>query len=123
MCIRLCGVQVDGYVIGSCIKHVPIAGRDISYFVQQLLRDRETCIPTEQSLEVARTIKEQYCYVSPDLAKEFAKYDSEPDKWIRQHASVNAITKQPFSVDVGYERFLAPEIFFHPEVSPFSFLN
>ena len=23
---------------------------------------------------------------------------------------------QPFSVDVGYERFLGPEIFFHPEV-------
>ena len=22
---------------------------------------------------------------------------------------------QPFSVDVGYERFLGPEIFFHPE--------
>ena len=23
---------------------------------------------------------------------------------------------QPFAVDVGYERFLGPEIFFHPEV-------
>ena len=27
---------------------------------------------------------------------------------------------QPFSVDVGYERFLGPEIFFHPEVRDFS---
>ena len=27
---------------------------------------------------------------------------------------------QPFSVDVGYERFLGPEIFFHPEVREFS---
>ena len=27
---------------------------------------------------------------------------------------------QPFSVDVGYERFLGPEIFFHPEVTEFS---
>ena len=25
------------------------------------------------------------------------------------------MTKQPFKVDVGYERFLGPEIFFHPE--------
>jgi actin-related protein len=24
----------DGYVIGSSIKHIPIAGRDITYFVQ-----------------------------------------------------------------------------------------
>lgn len=26
------------------------------------------------------------------------------------------LSLQPFSVDVGYERFLGPEIFFHPEV-------
>lgn len=30
---------------------------------------------------------------------------------------INSITKQHFSVDVGYERFLGPEIFFHPEFS------
>ena len=29
---------------------------------------------------------------------------------------MNNITKQLFTVDVGYERFLGPEIFFHPEV-------
>lgn len=28
-------------MIGSCIKHIPIAGRDITYFIQQLLRERE----------------------------------------------------------------------------------
>ncbi|KAM3177490.1 Actin-related protein 3, partial [Hymenolepis weldensis] len=28
---------VDGYVVGSCIKHIPIAGRDITSFIQQLL--------------------------------------------------------------------------------------
>lgn len=26
----------DGYVIGSCIRHIPIAGRDVTYFVQQV---------------------------------------------------------------------------------------
>jgi len=44
-------------VIGSCIKHIPIAGRDITYFIQQLLRERETGIPPEQSLEVAKAVK------------------------------------------------------------------
>jgi len=55
--------------------------------------------------------------VCPDIVKEFTKYDSEPSKWIKVHESKNAVTKQTFSVDVGYERFLGPEIFFHPEVS------
>jgi len=49
--------------------------------------------------------------------KEFTKYDVEPSKWIKVHESKNAVTKQSFNVDVGYERFLGPEIFFHPEVS------
>lgn len=49
--------QAEGYVIGSCIKHIPIAGRDITYFIQQLLREREVGIPPEQSLETAKAIK------------------------------------------------------------------
>jgi actin-related protein len=28
----------DGYVIGSSIKSIPVAGRDLSIFVQQLMR-------------------------------------------------------------------------------------
>lgn len=105
----------EGYVIGSCIKHIPIAGRDITYFIQQLLREREVNIPPEQSLETAKAIKEKYSYVCPDIVKEFNKYDTDPAKWIKRYESLNAITKQEFGVDVGYERFLGPEIFFHPE--------
>ncbi|MCP6199006.1 hypothetical protein NL445_28645, partial [Klebsiella pneumoniae] len=35
----------EGYVIGSCIKHIPIAGRNITSFIQSLLREREVGIP------------------------------------------------------------------------------
>lgn len=52
-----CLSQAEGYVIGSCIKHIPIAGRDITFFIQQLLRDREVGIPPEQSLETAKAVK------------------------------------------------------------------
>uniref|UniRef100_A0A4W6D7M2 Actin related protein 3 n=1 Tax=Lates calcarifer TaxID=8187 RepID=A0A4W6D7M2_LATCA len=105
----------EGYVIGSCIKHIPIAGRDITYFIQQLLREREVGIPPEQSLETAKAVKERFSYVCPDLVKEFNKYDTDGSKWIKQYTGVNAITKKEFTIDVGYERFLGPEIFFHPE--------
>jgi len=30
----------DGYVIGSCIKSMPIAGRDITKFMYKTMRDR-----------------------------------------------------------------------------------
>nr|ACO10729.1 Actin-related protein 3 [Caligus rogercresseyi] len=106
---------VDGYVIGSCIKHIPIAGRSITNFIQTLLREREIGIPPEQSLETARAIKEKYCYVCSDIAKEFNKYDTDLNKFIKTYEGVNSVTKKPFNVDIGYERFLGPEIFFHPE--------
>eukprot|EP00299_Pterocystis_sp_00344_P007464 c2432_g1_i1.p1 GENE.c2432_g1_i1~~c2432_g1_i1.p1 ORF type:complete len:412 (+),score=79.62 c2432_g1_i1:49-1284(+) len=106
----------DGYVIGSCIKHIPLAGRDITGFIQQLMREREPTIPSEDSLEVAKKVKEQFCYVCPDVAKEFQKYDTEPSKWIKQYESVIAKTQQPWACDVAYERFLGPEIFFSPEI-------
>jgi actin-related protein 3 len=52
-----------------------------------------------------------------DLVKEFGKYEKDPEKWVKKYTGTHGITKQPFSVDVGYERFLGPEIFFHPEFS------
>jgi len=113
----------EGYVIGSSIKHIPLAGRDITAFVQQLQRERGEKIPPADSLEVAKRIKETYSYVCPDIVKEFTKYDKDPAKWFKQYKGVNAINKQPYSVDVGYERFLGPELFYNPEIFSSDFLT
>ena len=56
----------EGYVIGSCIKHIPIAGRDITHFIQNLIKEREFGIPPEQSYEVAKVIN--FC-LTPTLTK------------------------------------------------------
>jgi len=113
----------EGYVIGSSIKHIPLAGRDMTAFVQQLMRERSEPIPPAESMEVAKRVKEQYSYVCPDIVKEFSKYDSEPSKWFKTYTGVNSITKKPYTVDVGYERFLGPEIFFNPEIFSSDFLT
>jgi len=115
----------EGYVIGSCIKHIPIAGRDITAFVEQLMREREgnTVIPSAQQFEVAKRVKETYSYVCPDMVKEYAKYDQFPDKCFKTYEGIESITKKPFSCDVGYERFLGPEIFFNPEIQSSDFVT
>lgn len=108
----------EGYVIGSSIKSIPIAGRDITYFVQSLLRDRGEA---DSSLKTAQEIKEEHCYVCPDIVKEFSRYDRDPTKFAKH------VVRQPggreVQVDVGYERFLAPEIFFNPEIYSSDFLT
>ena len=84
----------EGYVIGSSIKHIPIAGRDITYFVQQMLRERENSIPPEDSLEVAKRIKEMYSYVCPDIVKEFKKFDTDADKYFKKYIGTHSVTKK-----------------------------
>ena len=151
----------DGYVIGSCIKHIPLAGRDITHFIQQIQRERKEPIPAEDSLDTARKVKEMHSYVCPDLVKvrawigarseatkrcecfgvgenlylmprtfdslrssqEFAKYDSNPGKFIRKYEGIKKGTGRSWSCDVGYERFLGPEIFFNPEIFSSDFLT
>ncbi|KAJ8548335.1 hypothetical protein K7X08_030804 [Anisodus acutangulus] len=75
----------DGYVIGSSIKSIPIAGRDVTLFIQQFMR-------------------------------EFNKQDKEPGKYIKHWRGTKPKTGAPYSCDVGYERFLGPEVFFNPEI-------
>ncbi|GMM54894.1 actin-related protein 3 [Maudiozyma humilis] len=109
----------EGFVIGSAIKNIPIAGRDITLFIQQLLRERGEA---DTSLRTAERIKQEYCYVCPDIVKEFNKFDQNPDKFA-QFIVENQEKTQKKVVDVGYERFLAPEIFFNPEIASSDFLT
>jgi len=81
----------------------------------QQLRDRGEPLPPEDALPIAGRIKEQYCYVCPDLVKEFEKYDADPTRF-RDYEGKLARTGKDFKIQVGYERFLGPEIFFSPEI-------
>ena len=53
---------VHGYPISNNIKHIPIAGRDITKFIMSSLRARKEKIPTSEFQETSRIIKENYCY-------------------------------------------------------------
>lgn len=71
----------------------------------------------------AAKIKEKYGYVCGDIQKEYAKFDkkktddkgnaiqsSKFKRYVHKMANGNMVP-----MDVGYESFLAPEMFFHPE--------
>ena len=107
----------EGYVIASSIQSIPIAGRDITEFIQSLLRDRNE---PDCDLKTAEQIKEKFCYVCPDIVKEFARFDRETERF--QKYVVEQPNGQKVTVDVGYERFLAPEMLFNPGIHSSDFL-
>mmetsp|Transcript_78160 Transcript_78160/g.229085 ORF Transcript_78160/g.229085 Transcript_78160/m.229085 type:complete len:429 (-) Transcript_78160:239-1525(-) len=106
----------DGYVIGSCIQEIKLGGRDVTQFIHDMLKDRKEPVPAEQRMETARIIKEQHSYLSRDIIDEYQKFDQEPGKRLKTYNGITPKTKENWSIQIGYERFLAPEIFFNPEI-------
>lgn len=105
-----------GMVIGSCIREIPLGGRQVTEFVADMLKDRSEPVPPECRLDAARTIKEKHAYICKDLMQEYLKFDQEPDKKFKQISGKRPKTGENWTIDVGYERFLAPELFFQPEI-------
>jgi actin-related protein 3 len=116
---------VHGYPISANIKHIPIAGRNITKFVMDSLRNRKEKIPTQEYQETSRIIKENYCYLAADIVKEHKKFDEkvkdpETGKWkqskkFKKVSLTSPYTGKRIKCDLGYEAFMAPEVFFHPE--------
>ncbi|CAE8644438.1 unnamed protein product [Polarella glacialis] len=105
----------DGYVISSCIQEIPLGGRHVTQFVHDMLCDRNEPVPPEQRMEAARQIKEKHAYLCRDVVEEYQKFDQDPRKF-KTLSGVAQKTKEAWNIQIGYERFLAPEIFFHPEI-------
>ena len=106
----------EGYVIQSGIKHINLAGKDITKFIFDMIKEREITNPEVNMMMEAQKIKEELSSVCSNLPKEFAKYDANPEKYIRKWDGTVPKTKTTWEIDVGPEQFLGPELFFHPEI-------
>ena len=105
---------IEGYVVPSAIQHIPIGGKEVTSFLQQILREREG-IPQEETMEIARYIKENKTFVTLNLKKDW-------DTFLIEHKEGNGFiwksgrSGKEFKIDLGFERFMAPEIFFDPQL-------
>ncbi|KAG5504658.1 hypothetical protein JIQ42_06499 [Leishmania sp. Namibia] len=107
---------VAGYAVASAARRFPVAGRDLTQYVLSCLRERERGIEAEQALAVAERVKVRYGYVAEDVAREFTRVNSNSPSHVVRHTELHARTGAPYSIDVGYERFLAPEMLFQPDL-------
>jgi actin-related protein 3 len=114
----------DGFVIGSEIKHIPIAGRKITKFIEGMIRDRGEKINTEDLYLASMGIKEKYGYIAQDLLAELERFDTKELKdgqkvqsnKFKKVEGIGAVSGKPYKINLGYELFLGPEAFFSPEI-------
>lgn len=107
---------VDGHVMSRCIEQYPIGGREVTSYIQQLMRERKEPVPSDMGVETARAIKERFTYTCPNIEKECERFDSNPEMYIQQYESIHKKTGKAWSCNVEYERFLAPEVVMDPKV-------
>jgi centractin len=130
----------EGFAIPNSIRRIDVAGRDVTEQMQLLLRKAGHVLHTSAEKEVVRMIKEKVCYVSLDPKREekewmnsYHKSDAKaidytlPDghkiKVSLDHAPRVIREYTPFTdrrgfflVQIGQERYRAPEILFDPEL-------
>ncbi|RIA97220.1 actin-related protein [Glomus cerebriforme] len=97
----------EGFALPNAIRRVDIAGRDVTEYLQLLLRKSGYKFTTTAEKEVVRIIKEKTCYVAPNPIKEEKETNGKYDDFTLPDGNV---------VKLGTERFKAPEILFNPEL-------
>ncbi|TFF97580.1 MAG: actin, cytoplasmic 2 [Promethearchaeota archaeon] len=100
----------EGFALSHAIQRIDLAGRDITGYLQRLLRQDGFSFTTSAEKEIVRDIKEKLCYVALDTEKEM--------RLSKRVAGMKKAYMLPDgeTINIGVERFLAPECFFNPSV-------
>lgn len=72
--------MAEGYVIGSCIKHIPLAGSDITKFIGEMIKERGYKIDSQDMKLLAKSVKDEYSYISDDPVQEMVIWDNRVKK-------------------------------------------
>jgi len=100
----------EGFAIPHSITRIDVAGRDVTEYLQLLLRKAGYNFHSSAEKEIVRSIKEQTCYVSYNPSKEEDLENQKTNPYAPYTLPDGNV------IEVGPERFRAPEILFDPEL-------
>eukprot|EP00274_Cyanoptyche_gloeocystis_P005801 CAMPEP_0196658520 /NCGR_PEP_ID=MMETSP1086-20130531/30109_1 /TAXON_ID=77921 /ORGANISM="Cyanoptyche gloeocystis , Strain SAG4.97" /LENGTH=381 /DNA_ID=CAMNT_0041992139 /DNA_START=96 /DNA_END=1241 /DNA_ORIENTATION=+ len=100
----------EGFALPHCITRIDVAGRDVTDQLMLLLRKAGYNLHTSAEREVVKSIKETACYCAYNLQKEetVAQDKSRPPSEYK--------LPDHTVIELGPERFRAPEVLFRPEL-------
>ncbi|KAF7946553.1 hypothetical protein EAE96_009550 [Botrytis aclada] len=103
----------EGFAMPSSIRRIDVAGRDVTEYMQTLLRKAGYVFHTSAEKEVVRMIKEKVSYVAADPKREEKEWSGAKfgDGKVVEYALPDGN-----KIKIGAERFRAPEILFDPEI-------
>lgn len=111
----------EGFSISHAVGRMDLAGRDITEYLQRLLREQGHDFVGTAEADVVRDIKEKVCCVELDFdAAMAASEDRSKRQKVSEHASDKDVEYElPDGriITIGNERFRAPEMLFEPSLA------
>ncbi|AEO56975.1 actin2-like protein [Thermothelomyces thermophilus ATCC 42464] len=103
----------QGFTVPNSIRRIDVAGRDVTEYLQTLLRKSGYVFHTSAEKEVVRLIKEAVTYIAKDPRKEEKEWAAAK---LDQSKVAEYVLPDGNKLKIGAERFRAPEILFDPEI-------
>jgi len=97
----------EGFILPHAVTRIDVAGRDVTEYLQLLLRKAGHNFHTSAELEVVKDIKERICYVAFNIEKTEKEDTEEVPEVAYKLPDGNVI-------QIGAEKFRAPEVLFNP---------
>lgn len=103
----------ETYSVPHAVKRDLLAGRDITMNLQTIMTELGYNFEGSAQFQIVREIKEALCYVSQDYKKDMA--DSLTKEWKEKNSKPYTLPDGNV-INVGNQRFRAPEIMFQPKL-------
>jgi len=100
----------EGFALPHAISRIDVAGRDVTEFLQILLRKAGHTFHTSSEMEVVKAIKEQVCYVAFNIEKLEKEDNEDVDPEVPYKLPDGKV------IQIGNEKFRAPEVLFNPSL-------
>jgi len=110
----------EGFALRHSVVRSDLAGRDVTERYRQLLRRSGLCFRTSSEFDLVKTMKEETCYVAFNAGKEETGTSggsvTDPRTNTTNTPSAEYQLPDGRAVELGNERFRAPEILFRPDL-------
>jgi centractin len=100
----------EGFALPHAIQRIDVAGRDVTNYLQLLLRKSGHNFHTSSEMEIVKDIKETKCYVHFNIEKVEKDYQDDPEADVEYKLPDGSV------INIGAEKYRAPEVLFKPSL-------